>query len=93
MQRNLMSGQAITKILVVDDQKTVPESLATAVRSREYPTCTSDSGQDALLKDAKGKEFAEALASMVEELLSARTVTFSRLQPRIRAMAVGTGTI
>jgi CheY-like chemotaxis protein len=91
--RNLMPSQPITNILVVDDQKTVAELLTTVVRSRGYPTCTAESGQDALLKDANGKEVAEALASLVKELLSTRTATFSRLQPNIRAMAVGTDTI
>lgn len=48
-----MPSQRITKILVVDDQKTVSEKLAMVLRYRGYSVCTADSGREALrlLKD------------------------------------------
>ena len=48
-----MPSQQITKILVVDDQNTVSETLAGVLRSRGYLVRTADSGREALrlLKD------------------------------------------
>jgi DNA-binding NtrC family response regulator len=48
-----MPSQQTTRILVVDDQITVSESLAMVLRSRGYSVCTADSGREALqlLKD------------------------------------------
>jgi DNA-binding NtrC family response regulator len=48
-----MPSQQTTRILVVDDQITVSESLAMVLRSRGYSVCTADGGREALqlLKD------------------------------------------
>jgi DNA-binding NtrC family response regulator len=48
-----MPSQQTTRILVLDDQITVSESLAMVLRSRGYSVCTADSGREALqlLKD------------------------------------------
>ena len=45
-----MSSQQILQILVVDDQKSVSETIAMVLRSRGYTVCTADSGRDALLR-------------------------------------------
>ena len=135
-----MPSQQITKILGVDDQNTVSETLALVLHSRGYSVCTADSGREALrlLNDtplhlvisdltmpgmsgfelisairwrfpkmpviamsgtytadqiprivdrfySKGRQSAEALAYMVDELLSTPTATRGRLQARIPA--------
>jgi two-component system, NtrC family, response regulator GlrR len=69
-----MPSQPTLRILVVDDQKAVLETIAIALRSRGYQVCTASSGREALqrLKDTYLQLVITDLTLLAEfELISA----------------------